>query len=301
MKIQLIENLPNDEYHNGKEYVKYWSSSNLKSYLKTPRQAYFDKFQAEKQESSVMSFGTLFHDFMASKHVNGQKFDYNIFDAPINPKTGKEYGKETKAYQDALSSVENPVTASDLKIVLDIWDMILNSEYAYKLQTEILSQGKTEVSYFIENGIHLYKTRHDVTTDTKIFDYKTVGSKDWSVYGLRAQIIKYGYDFSAAMYQYFEYKRTGIWKPFIIVWIMKDPPYDILIHDISEFCYQVIDETILINSGARAFQEIKEIHQTCEVSGTWPGLSAKFGGQIADFGPRYDRENIEFEIEVNEF
>lgn len=301
MEITQINNLSNEIYHNSEQYKDYWSSSNLKEYLISPREAYYQKFVSENKSTDAFDFGNKQHDFLASKHVNGQPFEYNVFEAPINERTGKPYGKETKAYQEALNFVDNPISDGELKLIEGIWSMIKRSGYAWYFEKEILGQGLAEPSFFID-GLHKYKYRPDVVTDKYIFDYKSIDKRYWDENKLNYRILEFGYDISAAMYQFYEHERTGIWKPFIIVWIMKDPPFDILITNISQYCYEDIGNgEVIANSGANVFKKIKDQHEACQVANYWPGLANKFpewsGVRIPELAPRYDRGFDEFEID----
>ena len=300
MEIKLIENMPNDDYHA----TEHWSSSNLKKYLETPKEAYYQKYVAENKQSDAMQFGTQLHDFLASKHYKGMPFQWNIFEEPINKTTGEAYGKSTKAYQEALSHVKNPISTNIMESIIDIWDMILHSDYAWFIQKEILSKGLSEPSIFID-GLHKYKVRLDNVNDRFIFDYKSIDKRNWSASKLQSRIIEFGYDISAAMYQYFEHQRTGIWKPFLIIWIMKEPPYDILISDISQYCFENIgDGEVIANSGANVFLKLKDQHELCEVSQNWPGIANQFdefaGVRIPTFSPKFERGYEQFEIENND-
>lgn len=305
MEINIIENLSNETYHNSEEYKDYWSSSNLKEYLVTPREAYYQKFIAESKNTDALMFGNQLHDFFASKHINGQTFDWNIFEPPVNPSTKMPYSKASDKYQNVLAQIENPISPEDYEIIHDIWKMILNSSYAWFIQKEVLKKGLSEPSIFID-GLHKYKYRPDVVTDKYIFDYKSISKQYWDASRLNYRIIDFGYDISAAMYQYFEHQRTGIWKPFLLIWIMKDPPFDILITDISQYCFEEIgDGEVIVNSGANVFLKIKDQHELCDLNKKWPGLANQFdaynGLRIPKFAPRFDRGYDEFEVETDEF
>jgi len=304
MEIKQIDNLDNNEYHNSETYKEYWSSSNLKKYIETPREAYFSKYVAEHKNTDAFTFGNQLHDLLASKHIKGQPFIWNVFEPPINPKTGATYGKTTKAYLEQLAQIENPITSSDMEIINDIWSMIRSSDYGWFFEKEILGKGIAEPSFFVEQGAHNYKYRPDVITDKYIFDYKSVAKTYWNDKKLNYRITDLGYDISAAMYQYFEHERTGIWKPFIIIWIMKDPPFDILISDISQYCFEPFgDNEVIVNSGANVFLSLKDQHEACQISKNWPGLANKFnkfaGIRMAEFTPRFENYFDEFEIDVD--
>jgi hypothetical protein len=301
MEITQVNNLSNEIYHDSEQYKEHWSSSNLKEYLKTPREAYYQKYVASNKNTDAFQFGNQLHDFLASKHINGQPFEWNIFEPPINLKTGKYYGTGTQAYADALAQIENPISSNDMELINDIWDMIRRSNYAWYFEQEILGKGIAEPSFFVD-GLHKYKYRPDVLTDKYIFDYKSVDKRYWHIDKLNYRMLEFGYDISAAMYQYFEHQRTGTWKPFIIVWIMKDPPFDILISNISQYCYEDIGNgEVVANSGANVFKKLKDQHELCQVSKCWPGIANQFdefgGIRLPEFSPRYDRGYDEFEID----
>lgn len=308
MKIIQVNNLSNDEYHNSEKYKEYWSSSNIKEYLKTPREAIYQKTKAPKKQSDVFTFGNQLHDFFASKHFKGQPFEWNVFEPPINLKTGLPYGKTTKAYIQELEKIDNPITSSDMELINDIWQMVLDSKYSWFFEQRILSKGVAEASFFVD-GIHKYKYRPDVVTDKYIFDYKSIDKRYWKADKLNYRILEFEYDISAAFYQYFEHERTGIWKPFYIIWLMKDPPFDILISNISQYCYEPIgDGEVIMHSGANVFageNKLKDQHEACQMANQWPGLANQFdsynGLRLANFAPRYDRGFDEFEIELDNF
>ena len=179
MKIKQIDNLSNEIYHNGDQYKEHWSSSDLKVSLETPREARFQKFDAEKKESNAMDFGSCLHDFLESKHIKGQKFTWNVFEPPINPSTKNYYGKDTQKYKNALEHIINPISADDMETINDIWSMIKDSNYSWFFEQEILGKGIAEPSFFVD-GMHKYKYRPDVTTDKYIFDYKSIAKTYWS-------------------------------------------------------------------------------------------------------------------------
>jgi len=309
MKIKEVKNLSNEEYHNGTVQKEYWSSSNVKPYIISPREAYYQKNKAKKKSSDAMDFGTKLHDFLASKHVKGIPFEYNVFEPPINPKTNEPYGKTTKAYSSALSGIVNPISADDYEVITDIWEMIQKSDSWYIIE-DILRNGTPELSVFLEdeeeveldedgNIIPKYKVRYDAVTESEIYDWKTTTKAYWNERAMKSQIVKLGYDISAAMYQWAEHQRTGIWKDFYIVWILKEEPYDVLVSYISEFAYTPTNngKECIKCSGAIAFEMLKEQHEACMAANSWKGLSAAYEGGIANFEPNFDRNITEFETE----
>ena len=275
MEIIVRNDLINEDYHNSPEYKSYWSSSNLKEYNKTPREAYYQKFEAEKKESPAMDFGTAVHDFLESKHYKGAPFDYNVFEPPTNPSTGKFYGETSDKYKNAKALIENPISSDNLYEIKKMWQVIKESEHSPVFE-KILNEGSAEESLFIENESGFkYKIRKDITTDNGIYDYKTLKKSDFTKNGLNKVVINCGYGFSAAMYQYIEFLATGKWKTFNIIWISKEAPYDVHISDMSEYGYNVINgELIESNIDARKFESAMFLHEKCMTDNYWPGLSS---------------------------
>jgi len=276
MKIEKVLKLDNEVYHNSEQYKEFWSSSNLKKYTESSKEAFWQKSQPSKQ-TPAMRLGTLIHDMLESKHVNGSDWNYNIFSPPVNDKTGKPYGATSQKFLDALSIVENPISEDELQTVNDIWEMIMKSPYNFIFQ-EIMQKGEPEASFFVtdeKTGLK-YKYRPDLLQKNSIIDWKTITKQKWSANGIKRTIQDLHYDVSAAMYQFFEYHRTGVWKPFIIYWIMKEPPYDILRTDISGYCYELINDFLVKNAGAILFESLKLEHETCMQKSYHPGIASRF-------------------------
>lgn len=300
MKITQVDNLDNNEYHNSEKYSEYWSSSNIKKYMETPREAKFQKDNPKPLTGEGVILGTWIHDLLASKHIKGQSFPHNIFEPPLNGK-GKPFGIETQAYANATTGIINPIPSNKMELINDIWVFIKQSKYSWYFEKEILGKGIAEPSFFVD-GLHKYKYRPDVNTPKYIFDYKRIDKRRWTRKGIDYQIKDFGYHISAAMYQYFEWVRTGIWKPFIIIWLMTDPPFDILVQSMGQYAYDVFgDNKVIANSGAIIFEALKNQHELCQVSNQWPGLAAQFdnvgGIRMADFPPTYDDYFESFEID----
>jgi len=205
---------------------------------------------------------------------------------------------DTKKQKAAMDGIINPITADRYEEITDLWNTMKESDSWYIIE-EILQHGKPELSVFVETSIHKYKARYDAVTDSGIYDWKTITKAYWNERSIKSQIVKLGYDISAAMYQWVEFQRTGIWKDFSIVWIMKEKPFDVLVSKISDFAYLPIKDgkDCVKCSGAIAFEKLKTQHEACEMAGSWKGLSASYENGIATFEPSYDRNINEFETE----
>ena len=136
---------------------------------------------------------------------------------------------------------------------------------------KLLKWGKPEVSHFIEYEGCKFKWRPDLETRRKIVDWKTVATDDLSERSINAQIAKFGYDISAAFYLFMEHERTGQWKQFYWVFVSKQPPYDAVLVDASEWTYKHEDGIVLPQVGAIKMKALLDLHIKCTREQSWPG------------------------------
>jgi len=271
-----IYNLSNEDYHTGYPYREYLSSTSIKDYLISPKYARFKKENPELFEISkeASEKGSLYHSCLESIVNTGstEKFENSvfIFNPPVNEKTGKPYGYDTKVYQEALwyEQDRNPgkqlVSQSDLDLV----HTMINELLHYCRQTskdirKLIKWGKAEVSHFIEYEGCKFKYRPDLETDKKIVDWKTVSADDLHEDTINKIILKFKYDISAAFYQFFEHERTGIWKDFYWVFQQKQPPYDAVLVSAENYGYFFDGEIVKMGAGAHKFITLLNQHIYC--------------------------------------
>lgn len=288
---QTIYGLSNQAYHHEAPYSEYLSSSQLKNYLKSPRYAKFALGNPTEDKSDALRFGSLFHDLMAcsAEHYdNGTKViaewmrHIAIFDPPKNEKTGQLYGSTTKAYKEAyeafLQANEGKMIASndEMSVINQMHKSLLCDSGATSEQVrKLLKWAKaTEVSYFYEteDGIKL-KVRPDLLTHGKIVDWKTCSLDSLDEDSIARQIIKYRYDVSLAMYQYVLHAIEGKWYTPILVFVQKQEPFDCVMCDISEWCYQYFPDEDFVKPGVGAmeFRKLLDLHTECVRNNEWPG------------------------------
>lgn len=285
----IIYGLSNEQYHHGEEERQYLSSSLLKKYLISPKAAKYALDNPAEEKSDALRFGSLFHDLLAclaefkgdwTKGFSKWKDGIAIFDPPINPKTEVYYGAATKAYTEAygkfLADNQDKTVASVFETDLagDMADSLLKCSGATSEQVrKLLKWGKPEVSHFIEYEGCLFKWRPDLETKAKIIDYKTIASDDLSERSINAQIARYGYDISAAYYLFFDHLQTGRWKRFYWIFVSKQPPYDAVMVDASNWTYQYDPETDIVipQVGAIKFKALLDLHIQCKRKNEYPG------------------------------
>ena len=283
----IIHGLSNEAYHHEAPYSEYLSSSQLKRYTVSPKAFKFALDNPKEEKSDALRFGSLFHDLMAScaeHYDNGTAAiaewlrGIAVFKPPVNEKTGQPYGNTTKRYatdyEAFLQANECKTIASQEEVdtVLKMNQSLLIDCGATSEQVcKLLKWGKPEVSHFIEYEGCKFKWRPDLETRRKIVDWKTVATDDLSERSINAQIAKFGYDISAAFYLFMEHERTGQWKQFYWVFVSKQPPYDAVLVDASEWTYKHEDGIVLPQVGAIKMKALLDLHIKCTREQSWPG------------------------------
>lgn len=289
MTDPVIHGLSNEQYHNGAEESQYLSSSLLKKYLISPKcyKYYIDNPIEEK--SDALRFGSLFHDCMAALAEGATLCEVidaiAAFEPPINEKTGQPYGSTTKAYAAAYEKFISELngvlasTAEEKELASAMLNSLLYDSGATSEQVrKLLKWAKaTEVSYFYEteDGIKL-KVRPDLLTNGKIVDWKTCSLNSLDEDSIARQIIKYRYDVSLSMYQYVLHAIEGKWYTPILVFVQKQEPFDAVMCDISEWCYQYFPDEDFVKHGVGAmeFKRLLDLHTECVKNNEWPGAES---------------------------
>ena len=283
---EIIEGLANEEYHNGKEYTPYISSTQLKDLLISPKAYKYKKEHPEEFECSrdALEFGSLYHGYMESLVERGDdtlfQEQFHVFDAPINERTGKPYGFDTGKYKEAYekAKLENPdwefVSADRKELVEKMIHELMNNCGETSTQVkQLLKFGKAEVSHFVEfNGVK-FKWRPDLETKNLIVDWKTIQADNLRPSTIAKQIHKFGYGISAAFYQFFEHQQSGKWKKFYWVFQQKTPPYDAIMVDASQWCYTYNKQFDMLNLGSSAqiFEKLRDLYIECVKENKWRG------------------------------
>jgi hypothetical protein len=249
-------------------FKKGWGSTFLKNYLISPLHAKFERDKALQEDSAstpTQMFGSAFHKFVEHKVV-GSTFDCEIFDPPINPTTGKFYGKDTQKYAAAAARLKNPIISEELQRIKKMFDVISNVpeiRYCFDHNDGI------EPEFFDEEDQTRWKP--DLSTSTKLLDWKTC--EELSFQSITRAIYQYHYDIQAAHYQYKEWQRTGAVKSFYFVFIQSVEPFDYCIVDMQDFIVSNQNGMIIKGNGHLKYMKILEIHKQCLALNKWEGIN----------------------------
>ena len=283
MEPKIIDNLDNQEYHHSEMYRPYYSSSQIKNYLISPKYARYSWLHPEEKKTEAMEFGSVYHAMLESL-VNSTEMPYIAFSGPVNPSTGKAYGADSAKYRDAemIFISENPgkmiCSEAQLLTATEMVEQLLtgNDNLSPVINT-FIKHGKAEQSHLVEYQGGLFKYRTDLKTRNLIVDWKTCGLEVPKPEEFERQIINFGYHISAAMYQFMEKLVTGKWKKFYWVVQEKEPPYDFTIIDASNWAWDVnVYEGVQVvepGPGALIFMKLLEQHLICLERNEWPGYS----------------------------
>lgn len=282
----VITGLPNEVYHHGEGYEQYLSSTQLKDFLVSPKYARYKMEHPEEFNLSddALEFGSMYHAYMESLLNTGDDRaflkEYHVFEAPVNEKTGKPYGRDTQKYISALeeAKAKNPelVFVSEDRINqvrLMVTELLDNCGETSKQVRTILRQGQSEVSHFVEYAGCRFKFRPDVETKRKIVDWKTTTVDSLHPNVIAKTITKFGYGISAAFYQFFEHEQSGVWKDFFWVFQQKTPPYDAVMVSASQWAYSYNKDLDMVNVGPSAliFKKLLDQYIECVKTGVYRG------------------------------
>ena len=297
-----------ETYHRSEEYKKYISSSVLKQMLVSPKWMRYCQLNPDDKRIGleVQLKGNVYHDMLASiTNCGGLKDFYNtwvVFTPPVNDKTGKAYGytslKFTDAYESFKAANEGKEVCSQTEIDMAnamIEELLNGNSHLSSDVKFLIKHGKAEVSHFAEYEDLFFKYRTDLETNTKIVDWKSCGFEEPKIENWGRKAIKYGYDISAAFYQYFEFISTGKWKKFYWVAQEKEPPFDFNIIDAGNFAFEIYNgefkdsviipedsenfsfktETQIAVAGPGAIKMLKLLEEYiyCSDKNAWPGYS----------------------------
>lgn len=277
--------ISNEAYHHSPLYLDYLSSSGLKNYQISPKYARYAQLNPTDKSTPAMIEGTMYHDLLESyvNYGDNRAFPWISFNnPPINSKTGNPYGNDTQTYQYALMEFQhaNPgKKIGPVNFITNVRDMVGGLLYGDPdLSPDIkklIKDGKAEQSHFLEHQGGLWKYRTDLKTAKKIIDWKKTTLENPKVENFPSQIIEYGYHISAAMYQYFEFILTGVWKKFFWVVQENEAPYDFMILDASEWTWGDTSdpEAIVPKIGGQVFLKLMEQRLWCLENNQYPGYS----------------------------
>lgn len=247
-------NISNQDYHAGPGF----SSSNVKSILKTPAHYQASQDPQWRTESDSMDFGTAFHTMILEPHL----FEATCAIEPpeIEAAGGKVKQPGKKLWEEfkALHEGKTIFNAKDGKRLLAMQQNVLSN----RLAMQIINNSEKEISAYHEEDGVLLKARADLIMPKRgmIFDLKT--TTDASEKGFERAVTGYGYHVSAAHYLHVfskAYKKE--FTEFIWIAVENQAPFGVAF-------YAATEEQLAIGKGRMAMGLLE--YKSCMESGEWP-------------------------------
>jgi len=216
----------------------------------------------EHTASAAKVFGTVFH----LRVLQPEEFHERISTGPINPKTGKPFGADTKAMQEWAA--ENPD-----KIAMGEAELATMERMIYRCPAEVRAifarPGRIGASiYQTAEGVAV-KCRPDHWHDDLVTDLKTIDD----ITGIRSSMRTWRYWFQQEWYKRILLGETGVPQRFQFVFAEKKPPYRWrVVHTNEEVCEEAALQVRGVLTMLREAQRTSDwadrmpLHETI----TWP-------------------------------
>lgn len=227
-------------------------STDAKLWLESP-QLFKDQIDGirPRKDSRAFQFGRAAHAYFTDRPL----FDRIVSTGPLNEKTGKPYGAETKAFTDW--SAANPGL-----VILGQRDFADLERMADRMPAQVreilaIPDAVAEASIYKDLAGVAVKCRPDWMTDRCVYDIKTIGN----MADAEKHVSRYKYWFSHAWYRMIIKAETGQSLPFRFIFAEKSPPYRWRIIDIDADWIGYADATV-----DRVLGEIAEAQRTGDYS-----------------------------------
>jgi hypothetical protein len=174
---------------------------------------------------------------------------------PINPKTGKSFGQDTKAYAEWAATIGKPAISQD---IADLCERLAQAVHEHAEAAALLAEGQAEGVVRTEYGGVTSQIRIDWTHPERgIIDLKTVDDLDW----LEMQARSFGYGHQLAFYRAILGAVAGRKPDVHIIAVEKKEPFRV---GVWRFSDPVLD------SAARENLAAIERMQICRAQDRWP-------------------------------
>ncbi|GDY15041.1 hypothetical protein LBMAG53_39190 [Planctomycetota bacterium] len=177
------------------------------------------------------------------------------FGGPVNPKTGKPFGQDTKAWAEWAESIGKPAISHD---AADLCDQLATAVHRHAAASGLLAEGSAEGVVRSEYGGLPSQIRIDWThPDRGIVDLKTIDNLDW----FEVQSRSFGYIHQLAFYRAILGHAAGRIPDVHLIAVEKIEPFRVGVWRIAE---QVLDAANRENLAA--IQRLK----ICREQDRWP-------------------------------
>ena len=258
--------IPADEYHAATKRNEFTTSHRLNLFRKCPA-LYKKTIDGEIVEGDTAAFmlGRATHALILEGE---EKFaaEFTVSDGPTNEKTGKPYGKLTKAYADWLAEQTSPIVSTEEHaLILKMREAV----HAHPVAKGLLASGMAEGTLRTEWNGEPVQARIDWFDPERgiLVDLKTCADVDRFGFDIR----DYGYVHQMAFYGG-ALRRAGYEGPLnvYLVAVEKKEPYRV---SVAEFFPMTLNDANDSEPGTKYGpgndQMVDEL-QRCRETGVWP-------------------------------
>lgn len=259
--------VPSEEYFAAVKRGEYLTSHKLNEFRKCPLE-YKKKLDGEIVEKDTRNFiiGRATHALvLEGRSVFDREFI--VSDGPINAKTGKPYGKQTKEWAKWAEEQERTViTSEEFSVMEGMRNAVISHERAMELLKDGIAEGTVRTEWD-DMSVQCRMDWFNAETGD-IVDLKTCADVD----KFRFDIRDFGYTFQMAFYERCV-KLAGYDKP-VRCWLVaveKKEPYRVCV---VRICEATIEEANVMRMANETLNEanrpmISELKR-CQAEGKWP-------------------------------
>lgn len=243
---------PAHEYHQKRD--QFLSSHALSDFRRCP--AFFrgkETGAIPDEDRPAYVIGRAAHTLILEGH---DKFDAEyLVGEPVNPSTGKAYGKTTQAYQAWIDAQEKPViTPADFVFIRRLQTAVWLHNEAANLLDEGIAEGVVRAEYC---GVPCQIRMDFFHTVNGIIDLKTCDNLDY----FEADARRFQYVYQAAFYRAVLRKVAGRDYPFHLIAVEKHEPFRCGVWLVAEDSLELAEV-----ENVAAIGRLKK----CRFENTWP-------------------------------
>lgn len=249
-KIEFVKDTF-EEYLSKKDHI---SASDIKTFLKSPRSYYYEKFEKKNKESTARHFviGSAMHEIILEPHL----FKTNYLVAPKVDLRTKE-GKEQKAKFEQKAEGKVVLFDDEMEMIKQIAENAMQNHTL----VEMMKDSYREVSCYTfdeQTGLKV-RLRPDIMVKTKstIGDLKSC--LDSSMRKFKSDIYSFGYSISAAYYCDFIGREN-----YIFIACSKTAPYEVALYALSDDMFQY---------GREQYRMGLDLIKFCQDNNYWPSYN----------------------------
>lgn len=266
MRPDYLLNIPAEEYHAATKANEYTTSHRLHLFRRCPA-LYIKHVNGEIVEGDTAAFimGRATHTAVIEGEAKFAE-EYIVADGPENPKTGKPYGRETKAFKEWAELQARPVISTeDYALMAKMRDAV----QAHPIAADLLATGYAETTVRAVWDGEPVQARPDWFDPARgvLVDLKTCADVDRFPFDVR----DFGYVPQLAFYKRV-LELAGYTGPTIrayLIAVEKKEPHRVAV---AEICALTLNDGNVAEAGKYGAGNATVLHelQECRAANRWP-------------------------------